>query len=349
MGNLRRTTAGRVIVLGGSGTLLYFAHAAFVPVCLALLFALVLSGPVEWLRARRVPRMLSALAIVLLFLSGFATAGVMVWQPAQEWIAKAPHTMALIRQKVNPVARAIHRLDDLRRSAGAIGAPIGGTPAVVPAVVSAAPSAPALILDFGSSAIASMLAFFMATIFLLAGGPPMIARMTATLVDHWKASAVQSTLDRVRAELSHYYLVTSSINLGLGLFTGLAMWAWGMPVPYLWGALAAVLNYIPYLGAGSTLAAISLVAIVSFDTLGQVVGVVGTFATLVVIEGQIVQPLLVGRRLEVNPLLIFLGLWFGGLFWGIAGVILATPLLVALKVVAEGASNGKALMEFLGG
>jgi len=231
---------------------------------------------------------------------------------------------------------------------GAIGAPTGGAAAAIPAVVSAAPSAPALILDFGSSAIASMLTFFMVTLFLLAGGPPMVARMTATLVDHWNPSAVQGTLDRVRAELSHYYLVTASINLGLGLLTGMAMWAWGMPAPYLWGALAAVLNFIPYLGAGCTLAAISLVAVVSFDTLSQVVGVAGTFAVLVVIEGQIVQPLLVGRRLEVNPLLIFLGLWFGGLFWGIAGVMLATPVLVALKVVAEGASSGKPLMEFLG-
>jgi len=130
--------------------------------------------------------------------------------------------------------------------------------------------------------------------------------------------------------------------------TGLAMWAWGMPTPYLWGALAAVLNYIPYVGAGTTLLAISLVAVMSFDTLKQVVGVAGTFAAFVTIEGQVVQPLLVGRRLEVNPLLIFLGLWFGGLFWGIAGIILATPALVALKVIAENISSGKQLMEFLG-
>jgi predicted PurR-regulated permease PerM len=77
-------------------------------------------------------------------------------------------------------------------------------------------------------------------------------------------------------------------------------------------------------------------------------GVAGTYVLLAGIEGQIVQPLLVGRRLAVNPLLIFLALWFGGLFWGIAGVILATPTLVALKVVAEHARSGKTMMEFLG-
>jgi predicted PurR-regulated permease PerM len=112
--------------------------------------------------------------------------------------------------------------------------------------------------------------------------------------------------------------------------------------------LAAVFNYVPYVGAGTTLLVISLVAVVSFDTLSQVLGVAATYLVLATIEGQIVQPLTVGRRLNINPLLVFLGLWFGGFFWGIAGIILATPTLVALKVIAENTRSGRPLMEFLG-
>ena len=126
------------------------------------------------------------------------------------------------------------------------------------------------------------------------------------------------------------------------------MWAWGMPTPYLWGAMAAILNYIPYAGAGTTLLTVTLVALVSFDTLGRVLGVAGSYVLLATIEGQVAQPLLVGRRMEVNPLLIFLGLWFGGLFWGVPGILLATPALVALKVIAENSKTGKPMMEFLG-
>jgi predicted PurR-regulated permease PerM len=88
--------------------------------------------------------------------------------------------------------------------------------------------------------------------------------------------------------------------------------------------------------------------VVSFNTLSQILGVAGTYLVISMIEGQLVQPLLVGRRMEVNPLLIFLGLWFGGLFWGIAGIILATPTLVALKVIAENTKSGKPMLEFLG-
>jgi predicted PurR-regulated permease PerM len=121
-----------------------------------------------------------------------------------------------------------------------------------------------------------------------------------------------------------------------------------MPTPFLWGALAAIFNYVPYAGPGASLLVITGVAMVSFSTLGPVLGAAGSYVVIALIEGQIVQPLLVGRRMEVNPLLIFLGLWFGGLFWGIAGIILATPTLVALKVIAENSKAGKPMMEFLG-
>ena len=75
--------------------------------------------------------------------------------------------------------------------------------------------------------------------------------------------------------------------------------------------------------------------------------VAGSYLAIATVEGQFVQPLLVGRRLRLNPMLVFLALWFGGFFWGIAGILLATPALVALKVVATNASGGQQLLDFL--
>jgi predicted PurR-regulated permease PerM len=92
---------------------------------------------------------------------------------------------------------------------------------------------------------------------------------------------------------------------------------------------------------------LTIVAIISFDGLGHVLAVAGSYLALATIEGQFVQPLLVGRRLQLNPMLVFLALWFGGFFWGIAGIILATPTLVALKVIAENASGGQPVLDFL--
>jgi predicted PurR-regulated permease PerM len=194
----------------------------------------------------------------------------------------------------------------------------------------------------------SVLTFVIVTLFLLAGGPPMIARMTAAFVDDLNAAHVLEVIERVRKEVGRFYVTTAMINIGLGLATTGLLTLLGMPTPYLWGIVAATLNFIPYAGPATTLIVLTLVATVTFDKLGQVAAVSASYLALVAVEGQIIQPLFVGRRLEVNPLLIFLALWFGGLFWGIAGVILATPTLVALKVVAENALSGRALMEFLG-
>ena len=343
----RPLNPSKLYLCGAVGILLYVAHVAFVPIALALLLALILSGPVEALHRRRVPRSLSAAFIVLLALSaigGLIDAG---WTPTQEWFTKAPQTMRTIKQKITPVARFMNRLDDLRNNAGNIGGQshTNSAPAAAPA---AGESAPMMIMDIGGAAVAGILTFVIVTLFLLTGGPPMMARMAAAFADNMESSHVLHIIERVREEVGHFYLTTTLINLCLGIATGLAMWAWGMPTPYLWGGMAALLNYIPYAGPGTTLVVIALVALVSFPTLGHVLGATGSYVLIALVEGQIAQPLLVGRRMEVNPLLIFLGLWFGGLFWGIPGIVLATPALVALKVIAENAESGKQMQEFLG-
>jgi predicted PurR-regulated permease PerM len=345
----RPITVGKVIVWGALGAMLYIAHVAFVPLALALLFGLVLSAPVEALHKMRVPRSVSAALILVLALAVLGAIVASMRTPAQEWFAKAPQTMTAIKQKVSPLAKFMNHIDDLRKNAGNLAAQgRSASPAAVAAPAAAAESAPALILDVGPPLIASVVVFLIVTLFLLTGGPPMMARMTAAFVDNLKSSYVLNIIEKVRAEVGHFYLTTTLINVALGALTGAAMWAWGMPTPFLWGALAAVLNYIPYAGPGTTLLVITLVAAASFSTLSQVLGVAGTYVVIATIEGQIAQPLLVGRRMEVNPLLIFLGLWFGGLFWGVPGIILATPTLVALKVIAENSRSGKPMMEFLG-
>jgi predicted PurR-regulated permease PerM len=109
----------------------------------------------------------------------------------------------------------------------------------------------------------------------------------------------------------------------------------GVPNPFLWGTMAAVLNFIPYVGSTMMLIVLSVVALVSFDSFGRIAAVIASYLALATIEGQVVQPWFVGQRLELNPLLVFLAVWFGGWMWGIAGITIAVPMLVALKVAAE--------------
>lgn len=344
--HLRQFTAAKLLTLGALGLLLYVAHQAFIPIALALLAALVLSGPVEALFKFRIPRSLSATVILVVFLAAAAGLVDMMWEPVQQWYSTAPATMKTIRHKLLPAVKFMSHIQEIRDSAGSIA--VGpGAPAQAP-IVAKSEDSPTLILDATRGVMVSVLTFVIVTLFLLAGGPPMCARMTAAFVDDLNAAHVLDVIEKVRKEVGKFYVTTAIINLGLGLATTGLMMLLGMPTPYLWGIIAATLNFIPYAGPATTLIIVTVAAAVSFDKLGQVAAVSASYLALAAVEGQIIQPLFVGRRLEVNPLLIFLGLWFGGLFWGIAGVILATPTLVALKVVAENALSGRALMEFLG-
>ncbi len=344
----RHLSAPRILAWGAVGLLLYVAHAAFVPLAMALLFALVLSGPVEALHRHRVSRSLSATLILVVAL-GIMTALVdWMWAPAQTWLARAPQTMATVKQKIRPVAQFMNRLDELRKNAGNFTAPNRARAVPEAPAAMTADTPPIAFLDATGNALAGSLTFVIVTLFLLAGGPPMLARMTAAFADDLNAAHVLDVIEKVRAEVGRFYVTTALINVGLGCATTAALAAWGMPTPYLWGALTALLNFIPYAGAATSLVIITLVAVVTYDSLGQVLAVAGSYVVIALIEGQIVQPLLVGRRLEVNPLLIFLALWFGGVFWGVPGIVLATPALVALKVVSQNSIGGRSVVAFLG-
>jgi predicted PurR-regulated permease PerM len=342
---VREFNVGKGILLFLIGGLLYIGHTAFIPVALAGLAGLILSSPVEALFRLGLPRGLGAVLILITALAAVAGLVALMWTPSQQWYASAPHTLSVVQKKFTPVARLMSHIEQLTDRAGKVGAP---SPAEPTAVAVPQESTSRILLSTVGDAAIGLATFVIITLFLLAGGPPMVARMTAAFFDHLKAHHVQGYIEKVRAEVGHFYVTSAFINLGLGVATTLVMMAWGMPTPYLWGAVAALLNFIPYAGATTTLIVVTLVAVVSFDGLGHALGVGFSYLGLAVIEGQIVQPLLVGRRLDVNPLLIFLGLWFGGIFWGIAGVILATPILVALKVIAENAHDGESMMQFLG-
>lgn len=344
--NARTSIAIRVLVAVHCIVLLYFAHAAFIPVALALLFALVLSSPVEALHRKGLPRSLSAV-LILFSVVGVATVAVSLLRaPAQEWLAAAPRTVRIIEQKFRPTADVLHQIDAVTDRAGRL-TDGGESEKTSPSRVTFVPAEPGGFLLETRAVMVAMVTVLILTLFLLAGGPPVLARMTAALASDAQATQILKAIGAVRSEVGRYYVTIAGINLGLATATALAMWALGMPNPILWGAVAGVLNFIPYVGSALTLVILTVVAFVSFDGIGRVFAVSVSYLGLATLEGQIVQPLLVGQRLELNPIIVFLALWFGGWLWGIAGIVIAVPVLVTLKVAAEHSEHGGPLVAFL--
>ncbi|HTP39075.1 MAG TPA: AI-2E family transporter [Steroidobacteraceae bacterium] len=334
------------------GALLYFASEVFIPIVLALLFALILSSAVEAMHRRGLRRPFGASLVLLAIVTLLGVIVNEVAGPAEQWFARLPQTLQTIETKIRPVRQAITRLEDLTVRADTLGAPgtrTGTAAAIAPAAPASVPTVTAMEVVLKTrSGIVGTVTVIILTLFLLSGGPPMLARMTSQLGEELYSTHILKIIEAIRTELGRYYGTIALINLGLGTATGIVMLLLGVPNALLWGTMAAVLNFIPYVGSAITLLVLAVVSIVSFDRLGQMFAVVASYLALATIEGQIVQPLFVGKRLAINPLVVFLAIWFGGWMWGIAGIIIAVPGLVALKVAAEHSRGGKALLAFLG-
>ena len=185
------------------------------------------------------------------------------------------------------------------------------------------------------------------TLFFLLGGPPLLARLGASLSGSEASARTLRLTEAIRFEVGRYFGTVALINIGLGICTALAMYALGMPNAILWGVLVAVFNFVPYLGPIAAFFILAIAALLTFSNLGRALAVPGVFLCLHLIEGQIVQPLTVGRRFEVNGLVVLLAVWFGYGFWGIPGMLLAMPVVVAIKVATQYQPEWRTVRDFL--
>jgi predicted PurR-regulated permease PerM len=344
---LADTTLRKAIILLSLlavGVVLYLAQDVFIPVAIALFLALLLTPAVDVLQRLKMRRGFAVAVVMLIVFAASAAAINAAWTPATEWLARAPQTMRQIDPRLKPLRDMFERFDDVAQRAGRLtqgNAAVGGKPAIVTPVAGESTA-----FAFTKSFLESLTVIPL-TLFFLLGGPPLLARMGASLGGNEASARTLRLTEAIRFEVGRYFGTITLINIGLGIATALAMMALGMPNAFLWGMLACVFNFVPYLGPIAAGAILACAGLITFPNLGQALAVPGVFILLHLIEGQLVQPLTVGRRLEVNALVILLGVWFGYGFWGIPGILLATPVLVALKVASQYQPGWQVVADFL--
>jgi len=326
------------------GVVLYFAQDVFIPVALAMFLALLLTPAVDRLQRWHLRRGFAVAIVMLVAFAASAAAVNAAWRPATEWLARAPQTMRQIDPRLRPLREMFERVDEVAERAGRLtqgGAVVSGKPAIITPVA-------------GESTAISITKSFLEgltiiplTLFFLLGGPPLMARIGASLSGNEASAKALRLTEAIRSEVGRYFATVALINVGLGIATALAMYALGMPNAILWGVLTCLFNFVPYLGPIAAFGIIAIAALVTFPNLGHALAVPGAFLALHLVEGQLVQPLTVGRRFEVNALVILLAVWFGYGYWGIPGMLLATPALVALKVAAQYQPSWRTVRDFL--
>jgi predicted PurR-regulated permease PerM len=236
--------------------------------------------------------------------------------------------MRTLERKLRPVTRVIAKVESVSEQADRVTDPAAtGNSKPPPATVAERKSAVANTQEW----LVAITTTLMVTYFLLAGGTALLMRLEAAYSVRGVGADLPRIVTRISESVGRYFATVTLSSLVLGVGTTATMHWLGMPNPLLWGVVAFLLNYIPYAGPATTLVLLTVVAVVSFDGLGKALAVAGAFLVLSGIEGQILQPVLVGRRLDVSPLVVLLSLWFGGWLWGIAGVALAVPILISVK------------------
>jgi predicted PurR-regulated permease PerM len=314
---------------------LRLARDLLIPIALAILFATLLAPAVNRLRKWHVPNVLAAGLVMVLVVGSMAAVIDVTVDPAREWLNRAPGILRDVERKIGPLQRVAKQIDTVALHAERVAE---GTAAQRTAAQEPVPAAPAparkmaLIWQTPAMMIKVVGTLFL-TFFLLAWGPRMLAGFAGGL-QHVGADRALTILAAAQHETVQYLGTVSIINMGLGLATTGVAAAFDLPTPWLWGLMAAVFNFIPYAGSAVTLTVLTVVALLTREGVGPAFGVALSYLGLATLEGQLVQPLAVGRRLSLSPLLVFLALWFWGWLWGVAGMILATPMLLAAKAVS---------------
>src|SRR6185312_1187272 len=309
----------------------YITQELLIPFTLGILFALLLSPIVALLQRLWLPRALGSALVLASVVAILCGALASLAQPARDWVANTPQTIRIIQHRLDDIRLPLREAREATRKIEDLTQPS----ASVPTVVATQPSLLATMAASTPRALTSVAAVFILVYFFLAGGDHFLRRLVEVAPRLSEKKMVVSIARDVQGEISRYLVTVSLINLALGVATAAAMQLVGLPTPLLWGAVAAIFNFAPYVGPATTGFALFVAGFTTFDSLGQALAAPGVFFALTFLEGQLITPTIVGRRLSLDPTIVFLWLMLWGWLWGVVGLLVAGPLLACFRIVCQ--------------
>lgn len=327
--------AVRLIAVLFSLAACWLASSLLVPIMLGLMLALIGNPLVSRLARWRIPRWLGALGVVVGGLALAVWLGSLLIAPATDWMKQAPTEMRQIAPKLKQLTRQVDRAN--KAAASLVTATGAATSAPPNAADAPQPINLWTVIGNAPRALASVLAVVLLAYFFLVYGKDVQRHAIARLPGEEQKRLTVDILKRIEADLSRYVLTISSINVALGVVLAAALFWLGLDLAdaLLWGTLAALFNYVPYVGPLTGVALMVLVGVVAFDQPWRMAAPSLIYLFLHGLESQVVTPIVLGRRMAISPLVMLLWLMLWGFLWGIAGLLLAVPMLASLKIVAE--------------
>ena len=342
-----RSLAATLLVVIATFYTLHFARAFFLPVTFGLLLNLLLSPFVRTLKRARIPYPIGAAIVVLSIVAAVGVGGYFLADPAQEWVTKAPQSVAAASVKIRKLRRPMEQVtksaDQMARAATT-----GSTTPRVQEVTLAGPTLMDRFVGASATFLTGALETLVLLYFLLASGDLFLQKLTKMLPEFRDKKKAVAIARETETSISMYLSTVALINVLEGGVVTLVMWALGMPNPVLWGVLVLFLEFIPYLGALVMVGVLTLAALSTFDSVGHIVAVPASYLAINLIQAYLVTPLLLGKRLTLNPVAILLGLILWWEIWGVAGAFIAVPLLATFKILCDHIETLAPVGEFLG-
>lgn len=329
---------------------LSLAQEVILPVVLAFILSQVFAPVVRGLKKIRIVEPIGAAFVVVGLLAAVGGGGYYLVEPAGEWVEMAPQVLRVLDKKVRRLRGSV---DDVQTATDQVqkiteGMTGGGIVAKPATVTMAQPSVVrrlfAIVADVGLSTVSTIVLLY----FLLASGDLFLRKIIAVtprLADKKRAVTIAR---QIEDEVSMYLFTVTCINITLGIAVGLAMYVLEVPNPILWGVMVGLFNFIPYLGDIASFGVLTVVGVLSFGEIWRGLLVPAVFYVLTATEGYFVTPMIVGKRMQLNPVVILVSILFWGWMWGVLGALLAVPILVVMKSVCDHVESVKAFGEFLG-
>ena len=306
---------------------LYLAKAFFLPMTMAFIVGTMLSPAAGLLERYRIPRALAAVLIVATAGAGVTFMIGLIASPAMEWASKLPELGALLKEKMHVFDRPLALWQELQ---GMLGSGDSLSTFHLPKFDWVAPT-----LEFLSPTFAEFLLFVATLILFIASWRDLRRALIMNFGERTARLRTLRMLNEIEEHLGNYLLMVTMINVVVGVITGLICAVSGMPNPAGLGALAAVLNFIPIIGPVAMFAVLVVVGQVAFQSIGAGLIAPALFSVMTFMEGHFLTPMIVGRRLALNALAVFIALAFWTWLWGPMGAFLSSPLLIVALVVKE--------------
>jgi predicted PurR-regulated permease PerM len=307
-------------------TVMHFAQHVVVPLLLAWAVATVMLPAINWLK-KAMPRGFAVAIVTSVTLSAVGALAFVLSAPLAYWLGRATYVGALIREKIESFTQPLALLRELQKGLSIIGTGESST-----IKVEQSSSILTTIWSVLTPTVGGIVLFLGALVFYLLY-QENLRRAVIHIVHNREAKlAMLRVLNEVDENMSRYFGTFTLINIALGMVATALAWATGLPNPLLWGVLACVLNYIPYIGPSIVMVTLLVVGLLVHPSLGEAAIAPLVYLAIVAIEGQFLTPMLMGKNLELNPFAVFLAIAFCAWLWGPLGAFLAVPLLMTLSV-----------------